>query len=167
MVEENLKKEEDHGKVLMEWVFPEHEKKERGPLWYLIGITVLAVTVVISFVSGNFLFAVFLILFALIIFLDIKRPTLEVDFKICEEGIVLGSRFYEWSEINNFSLVYRPPEVKNLYLELDKKLSPEISISLEEQDPVKVREILNDYLEEDLERKDESFFDRLSRWLKI
>lgn len=167
MVEENLKKEEDHGEVLMEWRFPEHEKKERGPLWYLIGITVLAVTVILCFISGNFLFAVFLILFALIIFLDIKRPTLDVDFKVYEEGLKLGSRFYEWSEINNFSVVYRPPEVKNLYLELDKKLSPEISISLEDQNPVKVREILNDYLEEDLERKDESFFDRISRWLKI
>lgn len=92
---------------------------------------------------------------------------MEVDLKIFEDGLMIGLNFYEWSEIKNFRLVYRPPEIKRIYFDLNNVLAPEISAPLEEQDPIEIRKILKNYLEEDLDRPEETLIDRLNRWLKI
>jgi len=158
---------EDHGQILLAWNFPEHVQYQRDKSWYIISGCVLLLFVLYSLFTANFLFALFLILFGLIVFLHSKRSPLEVEFKIFEDGLIVGSKFYEWTEIKNFHLVYRPPEVKRLYFDLKKVLIPDISVSLENQNPLEVRKILKKYLDEDTERTEETIIDRLSRWLKI
>jgi hypothetical protein len=161
------KKEPDYGEIFLQWSFPEYNQQEKSRSWYIKAGIIFALILIYSFITANFLFTLFIILFGFILMLSFKRTPLEIDFKICEDGIVLGSHFYEWPEIKNFRLVYRPPEIKKLYLDLKNNFSPEISIFLQDQDPVKVREILQEYLEEDLERKEETIFDHINRWLKL
>lgn len=160
-------KKEDHGQILLNWKFPEYTQHQRGPLWYVVVGLVFTFVFVYSFLTANFLFIVFLILFGLIIFLHFKRVPMEVNLKIFEDGLMIGLNFYEWSEIKNFRLVYRPPEIKRIYFDLNNVLAPEISAPLEEQDPIEIRKILKNYLEEDLDRPEETLIDRLNRWLKI
>jgi len=160
-------KEEDHGKILLNWKFPEYTQHQRSPLWYIVVGLIFAFVFIYSFLAANFLFIVFLILFGLISILHFRRVPMEVEFKIFEDGLMLGSNFYEWSEIKNFHLVYRPPETKRIYFDLKNALAPEISAPLEEQEPIEVRKILKNYLEEDLNRAEETLIDRLNRWLKI
>ena len=160
-------KEEDHGQILLDWKFPEYNQYQRGPLWYIVVGLIFTFVFIYSFLTANFLFIVFLILFGLIFFLHLRRVPIEVDFKIFEDGLMIGSNFREWSEIKNFHLVYRPPDTKRVYFDLKNALAPEISIPLEEQDPIKLRKILKDYLEEDLGKPEETLIDRLNRWLKI
>ncbi len=166
MPEDSIKKE-DHGQILLNWKFPEYTQHQRGSLWYIVIGLIFISVFIYSFLSSNFLFIVFLVLFGLIIFLHFKRVPLEVDLKLFEDGLMLGLNFYEWSEIKNFRLVYRPPEIKRVYFDFKSALTPEISAPLEEQDPIEVRKILKRYLEEDLDRPEETLIDRLNRWLKI
>ena len=160
-------KEEDHGQILLNWKFPEYSQQKRSASWYVIVGLIFVSVFIFSFLTANFLFVIFLLLFGLIIFLHFKRTPLEVNFKIFEDGLSLGLNFYEWSEIKNFRLVYHPPETKRIYFDLKNSLAPEISIPLEEQDPIEIRKILKNYLEEDLDRPEETLIDRLNRWLKI
>ena len=160
-------KEKDHGQILSEWKFPEYVQYQRSFSWYLVIGLIFIIALIYSFSTANFLFTIFLILFGLVIFLHFKRVPIEVDFKIFEDGLKLGAKFYEWSEIKNFRLVYRPPETKRLYFDLKSVLTPEISVPLEKQDPLEIRKTLGEYLEEDLEREEETLIDRLNRWLKI
>jgi len=167
MVEKNQKKEQEYGEVLLEWKFPEYEEHKRTRSWYIGMIIVFIFFFLYSVFTNNFLFTIFIVLFAVMSFLHFKNPALEIDVKICEDGILIGKRFYEWLEIKNFRLVYRPPEVKKLYFDPKSSFIPEIAVFLKNKDPLEVRKILKDYLEEDLTRQEENIFDRLNRWLKI
>ena len=160
-------KEEDHGQLLLNWKFPEYTQYQRSPLWYVVVGLIFVIVFIFAFLTANFLFVIFLLLFGLIIFLHFKRTPLEVNFKIFEDGLILGLNFYEWSEIKNFRLVYRPPEIKRIYFDLKNALAPEISVPLGKQDPIEIHKILKNYLEEDLDKSEETLIDRLNRWLKI
>ncbi len=158
---------ENRGQTLLSWNFPEHMQYQRGKSWYIVSGLLLVIFILYSLFTSNLLFTVFLILFGLIIFLHLKRSPLEVEFKIFEDGIMIGSKFYEWMEIKNFHLVYRPPDAKRLYFDLKNVLISDVSVSLEKQNPLEVRKILKEYLDEDTERKEENVIDKLNHWLKI
>ena len=90
-----------------------------------------------------------------------------VSFKITEDGIVINGKLYEYKVIKNFYIIYEPPEVKTLYFEPKSLLSPRIPIALEDQNPVEIRQILRQYLTEDIDREDEPVSDQTSRLLKL
>ena len=80
---------------------------------------------------------------------------------------MIGSKFYEWSDIKNFRIVYKPPEVKRLYIDLKNIFLSDFSVPLRDKNPIEVREVLKDYLKEDLTKEEETLTDRMGRWLKI
>ena len=58
-----------------------------------------------------------------------------VDIELGPEGIKIGQIFYDYDEINNFSVLYKPNQsVKNLYLEMKSSLHPRVSIPLRRLD---------------------------------
>ena len=157
-----------YGRLLLGWTFPEYARHKRSFKWYLLVSLILVSVALYSFITGNFLFVIFLILFAVIIFSSDHRSPSKVSFDIFEDGIKIGeNKFYGWSDIKNFHLVYQPPQVKRLYIDFKNALLPDISIPLGDKNPLEVRKILKEYLEEDLERESESLIDRLNRWFKI
>lgn len=158
---------EEHGNLLLGWSFDEHVKPKRGPGWYVIIGIVFTAGIIYSILSRNFLFTLILILLAFIIFIRQRQTPLKVDLKIFEDGLQLGSRFYEWRDLKSFRIVYEPPEIKRLYFDLRPFLLPDFSVPLENQNPLKLREILKQYLPEDLTKEYETIFDKLNRWLKI
>jgi len=54
-----------------------------------------------------------------------------------------------------------------LYVRFQSGLRPNLSIPVEDQDPVALRAILLKYLEEDLDQRGESFSDGFQRILKL
>lgn len=157
----------DHGKKLAEWKFTEYIKYERSPGRYAgLGIIELAV-MVYSIISKNLLFAVVAILFGFILVLHAKRDPAELSCQIFEDGIQIGSKFYEWDEIKKFRLVYQPPTAKWLYVDLKSVFLTDFSVPLGDQNPLDIRQILKTYLEEDLERQYETLSDRANRWFKL
>jgi hypothetical protein len=117
--------------------------------------------------TANFLFAMIIIIAAVILFLRHNEPAKNIIFTIYEDGIRVGNKFYEFKEIKDFYVIYEPPEVKSLYFEFKSVLQPRLQISLEDMNPIKVREILLDYLEEDLDQENEPLSDGLGRMLKL
>ena len=157
-----------YGKLLLDWTFPEYEHHKRGFKWYLLISLIFLLVIIYSFITGNFLFVVFLIIFAVIIFSSDHRSPRKVSIAIFEDGIKVGeNKFYNWSDIKNFHLVYQPPQVTRLYIDLKNVILSDLSVPLEGKDPLRIRKILKEYLEEDLDREHETLMDRLNRWLKI
>ena len=96
-----------------------------------------------------------------------RNPAL-LRITITEDGIEIGDKnFYKWQDIDKFWIVYEPPAVKNLYLDFKAGLRPSITIFLENQNPLIVRKILLQYINEDTERENETFSDGFSRMLKL
>lgn len=159
---------EEEGKAILSWQIPEHNVYERGKSWYIIFSLVVAALLLYSLFAQNFLFAVITIIGALIILLHDSQDSPYVTFSITDEGVYLGDKFYDFDEFEQFAIVYKPDQgVKNLYMDLKNKLKPMLSIPLENKNPVYIRNVLAEYLEEDTERTDPPFSEEVSRLLKI
>lgn len=167
MPKQTKTKKEEHGKVLASWTFPEFIQYQRGMGWYiiigLVGIGLLIWTIL----TANFLFALIIILVAIITLLHSRRQPAKIAIQITEDGIKVSSKFYEWGDLKNFWIIYEPPEVKTLYINSKSNLTPPLSVPLEEENPVEIRKILLTWLEEDLTQDHESATDQLEKWIKL
>lgn len=166
MVEEKIKAT-DHGEVFFSWQFPEFVQYDRGRGWYLTAGLISLALIIWSVWTANFLFALGLIIIALIVALHENRDPLTVNFEINEDGIKLADKFFEYKEIKDFFIIYEPPAVKDLHFEFDSYLRPRLAIPLQDNDPVEVRAVLLRQLPENLSRQDEPLSDYLARKWKL
>ncbi|KKS33529.1 MAG: hypothetical protein UU95_C0029G0024 [Parcubacteria group bacterium GW2011_GWC2_42_12] len=158
----------DYGKKIVSWKVPEYDKHERGRGWYVISAICGLLFLAYAFFSGNFLFAAIIIIAALVIIMHDGREPIKVDFGITDEGLLVGKRFYDYDEIKDFAIVYKPhQEVKNLYFEFKSLLKPRLSIPLNNLNPLPIRENLLRYLPEDLERTDQPVSEALAKMFKL
>lgn len=158
---------EDIGEVLVDWEFPEYIKRTRSKTWYVVvgGLVVLALIYAIW--TMNILFAVILVLGVFIIAIQHLQPARNVAVSIGEDGIILDESFYPYKVLKNFWIIYEPPEIKYLYLGFKASVRGHLSIPLHDVNPIKVREILLNYIDEDFEKEDEDINETFSRMMNI
>lgn len=172
---------EDNQIQHLAWQVPEYDQKERSRKWYLIAASILIIFLFFCFfeisswklvflgANSNFIFALILILFAIITIInDGQEPNL-VNFEIGPEGITIGKRFYDYDDLKSFSIIYKPKiDFKHLYIDFKNSLTkPRLSINLYDQDPITVRNYLLRYLDEDLERVNPPLSEQLTKLLKL
>ena len=155
------------GRELLSWVVDEFERYERGPIWYAAMILLGMGLLLYAVVTQNFLFAVIILMFAVIIGLSSLREPQKLLFAVTSHGIGIGTRFFHFKEFGSFWILYEPPHVKNIYLEFKQSIRPHLVIPLYEENPLTVREALLQYLREDAEQEDEPLSDTLGRVLKL
>lgn len=155
------------GDVLNEWTFPEFIQHARSRVWYLWFSMAVILSLLYAVWSANYTFAALIVLAAFILVARLRRQPPNVRFALREEGVEVGERFYPWRELKEFYIIYRPPEVKKLYFEFKGALRPPIDISIETQNPIKLRQQLNEFLIENTKREEEPLSDQWSRALKI
>lgn len=158
---------QDPGNVLMQWKFPEYEQYERGKIWYIMAAIISGLFLLFAILDRNFLFALIIIIVDLIILIQANRKPSQLDFKITEKGVVIGESFHPYRDINKFWIIYNPPQSKTLYLNYKPTLRPDITIPLENKNPLKVRDLLLEYLEEDLTKEEDSNSEQIRRILKL
>ncbi|MDP3244136.1 MAG: hypothetical protein Q8M83_00565 [bacterium] len=148
------------------WKVSEYPHYEHGLAWY-VGMGIMTLILLLYAVwTQNLLFAFIIIMFAIVFFLHSGRMPNMLRFSLTEDGVILGEKTHPWKSFNQFSIVYEPPEVKNLYLEFNG-MRPNLAVSLEDSDPGEVRRILLKFLREDVNKTDEPISDWLGRILKI
>lgn len=157
----------EKGNTLLSWHFPEFEKYDRTPTWYIIFFAIAGLLLVYAILTVSFLFAVIIVMCTIIIlFWHRKEPT-ELDINVMEAGIEIGNKFYMYKEIKSFFIIYEPPHVQTLFIQLKTHTKPRISVPLNGQNPVKVRDLLLNFIEEDIDKNDEPGSDFLIRALKL
>lgn len=158
----------NYGQEMFSWLVDEFVKHERNSAWYIKAIIAAFLLLLFSFWTSNFLFAVIIIIFALIVILHHDREPDKVKISLTDQGVIIGQKFYDFDEIKNFSIVYKPDiDAKNLYFEFKNALRQRLSIPLEKENPLPIRENLLKYLPEDKERTDTPLSEVLSKILKL
>lgn len=156
------------GKILAQWTFSEYEKHQRGPAWYVITVGMAVGLIYYAISTANLLFALMILLLAIILFAHHRGEPLTLYCTIYETGVQVGDRYFLWRELQTFAMVYEPPMVKRMYLYPKKALlRHELSIPLQNQNPLQIRSILLDYVAEDLEKDAESPTDTAARVFKL
>jgi len=177
---EDLESNKDYGKTHFSWSFSEFNQYERSKDWYIkVGLVVFGLLMYalldpqislfapyLRFTGPNYLFGFLIILFSLLI-LMYHRNTDTVEFKITEDGVLVNDKLHQYKDIKNFYIIYDPPTVKTLYFEPKSFFNPRIPINLTDQNPVAIRELLKQYLEENVDRENEPVSEQVSRLFKF
>ncbi len=165
---QNNIQEEKYGEEKIRWQVSEHNTYERGKNWFILFSFIVGICLLYSLFSQNFLFAVIIIIAGLTILMHDSEEASMIKFALTDEGVILGKKFYDYDEFENFALVYKPSQgIKNLYFEFKSNITPRLSIPLDDINPVKLHKILSDYVDEDHERTDPPVSEEISRFLKI
>lgn len=157
----------EENRVLYSWTFPEYEKHERSLSWYVLAFFIGSLLLLYSIITDNFLFAVIIIMVAIIIASSFKGEPLEMRFTITDKGIFLNKRFYDYKDLNKFWIVYNAPKIKKLYFEVDNSFHTTLVIPINSVSHLELRDDLGRYLEEDVEKEGEPISEALGRILKI
>ena len=108
----------------------------------MAGISAAAL-VVFALLTANYLFALVIVLFGIVMFMHDMQEPLEVYFALTDTGIILGKKYYRYSELQSFWLIYNPPEVKNLYFTLNGLVKHRLQVPLLDYDPRAIRDHLS------------------------
>jgi len=158
---------DDIGEVHIEWDFPEFIKERKSKLWYLGVAIILVLLLLYSIMTVNYLFVIILFLSVFIIVYQFFQEPRQVNVKIAQDGIIIDNDFYPYKLLKNFWIIYQPPEVKNLYVGFKNNIRKSYSIPLHDINPIKVRDLLLQYLKEDTEKEEEETDDILARAMKL
>ncbi|PIR06723.1 MAG: hypothetical protein COV55_02670 [Candidatus Komeilibacteria bacterium CG11_big_fil_rev_8_21_14_0_20_36_20] len=158
---------EDYGQVFATWEFPEFEKPPRNKWWYLAFAVAAILLLIFAYFSKNYLFAIIIVLFLVIYIINEKKEMATIQTILTEDGILINDKLIEYKDIQNFYIVYLPPEIKNLYLQPKNSLKQRITLPLQQQNPVEIRQILLQYLDEDLAKEDVPNSENISRILRL
>ena len=160
--------EANQDNIIISWLVPEYEKYDRNKSWYIIASIVAIIMFIYAFWTANFLFVVIVVLAATVIILNDGGSPNNLNFAITDDGIIIGKKFIDFDELKNFSIIYKPRQnIKKLYFEFNNALRPRMSIHLDNMNPLKIRDILLNYLQEDLSRENEPFSERIGKLFKI
>lgn len=162
----------------LHWEVPEYTKHEREKSWYVIAGIVFVFLIIFSVYGLKFwqfntaefnpLFLGIIILGGFIMLVTDKEEPKMLPVVIGDEGIQFGVNFYDYDEIRNFSVIYKPKdEVKNIYIEFKSSIKPRLTIPLIDESPIEVRERLLRFIPEDLDRLHPPASEGLAKMLKL
>ncbi len=152
-------------RVLLSWEAREFHHYEKTQNWYITLGVLVALGVTFAIFSKSFITAATFFMIGIIVVIYAQKKPGKATFTIYDRGIENNNKYYPFTQLKDFWIVYRPPEVATLNFQPQRGLF-EIKVELENQDPAHVRSILEQYLTEDKERQ-EDFTDALARRLKF
>ena len=155
------------GDILHAWQVKEYEQHDRSVMWYILMSSISLLLVLYGMFSGNFLFSLVIILAGIIFFIQSNHEPQQVPFFIAELGVGIGNRFYKYSELDNFYIIYRPNEIQMLFIETKSAIRPLLRVPLNDTNPLEIRDTLDNYLDEDFEREQEPLSDAIGRNWKL
>jgi hypothetical protein len=155
----------EHSNTLIDWQGPEYEHYPKEKRWYLIASLILAVIVIYALINNSPIMAITFILIGIVGYIQLEKSPRLLDFKITHDGVMVGKELYDFDNIKSFWIFYEPPHTKILSLRVDALLTPYIHIPVHQIDPVKLREILMEFVPE--KKQQPTLIDTIERVLHI
>ncbi|PKM91771.1 hypothetical protein CVU82_01010 [Candidatus Falkowbacteria bacterium HGW-Falkowbacteria-1] len=161
-------KNDNTEQINLNWEINEFVKHQRSKRWYIIASIITLGLIIWAITDKNYLFALIMILFsALIVFYDSENPK-RIKIELKYNGLFVGQKFYKFESISKFYIIYKPEEnVKKIFFEFKNPINHRLTVPLENENPIMVRNHLLQYLEEDLEKENEPLSEGLSKILKL
>jgi len=146
------------------WRASEFGHFEKGATWYLIVGGATLILFVIAIWQRNFFFGIFIMLAGIMVVASGNRKPAILDYKLTEKGCEVGRGvFYEYGDLENFSLRNRPGQLDELVIKKKTSFNPFLRIPIDSHTAEKARIFLVQKLEE-VEHKD-SFLEILIDFL--
>lgn len=150
--------------AILHWRGPEFEKSDWEKKWYLIATLILAAIILYALFTNSPIMAITFILIGIVGFLHLQKNPRVLDFSIGGSGVIAGDEIYEFGDIKSFWIFYEP-HIRVISLHMKGRLIPHIHIPIHDQDPVKIREVLMDFVPE--EEQELGMVDVIEKVLRI
>lgn len=148
------------------WLAQEFIQHTKSTAWFVV-VTAIGVAFIAFFaLQRDFLTALLFTLMLIFVILFARQKPRELTIKVNARGISIGQSHIPYQQIKSFWLVYQPPDIKTLNIETTAYLNRSLTIQLERQNPIIVRNYLNRFIIEDLE-KSEDLSSQIARTLKF
>ncbi|MBF8281010.1 MAG: hypothetical protein HW383_783 [Candidatus Magasanikbacteria bacterium] len=155
------------GQLFHSWEVPEFERHHHPWWWYAVAGGVLLVGVIYAVITANALFAVIIVLYAIItVYHEIQEPQMG-SFGIMDTGIAVHGKFYPYARINHFWLAYEDGGAKAIYFDVAGGWVPHVKVPLDGADAEDVRATLNQFIAEDTSKESDTIFDRVKKVLRV
>lgn len=151
--EDDLRKIDDDVEdvsTLFAWTAPEHIHQDRGVKWFALfagGITAIAVGFALF---GNFIAALTIGMIGAYMFVVAQHKPSIIRYRLLTEGVALNNTLYHYKHLEAFNIVYEPGNVKTVILRSSRRLVPLIHMEIGSADPVAIRDILVEFVHEDV-----------------
>ncbi len=153
-------------RVVLSWVAPEYIQHQKSARWYQVAGTVVGISMIWTYLSGNWSMSLAILVLAVVYqYLHSYHPPKDIDVIISEMGIRIGEKFYPYSHIKAFWIIYSHG-LRTLNLRLADNFFYDVAIQLNDQDPVTLRQYLVGEIAE-WEGKEERLGDMMLRLLKL
>ena len=155
-----------HGQVQHSFYNPEFLDYERGPGWYLVAGLIAIIIITIGILTRTILLTIAFLLFVATYWLLHHKEANLIETAITRHGVRYGNRFFAFSEIKEFWIIYKPPFVADLKLCFKHKWHPILTIHIFGQDPITLRALLSPHIKE-AKNREETVVDLLIRALRL
>ena len=144
-----------------EWEAPSfyYNPQKKYLAWIIIAL--LAGAGAIIFYRMDALTAIFLILSSVVMALYVNKKPMASKVVVNQAGVMIDNHAYFYKELKSFWLDYNPNGPKELSLEARKWYMPYVKISIENQNPVKLRSLMVKFIAE--KEHEKSLVDLISR----
>ncbi len=156
-----------YGQTIISWHAPEYMKYHKGFYWYLVASTIFLTIIIYGVLSKDVVLSlVFLVLAGVYFLLSRDHPVI-IEHELTTLGVKAKRKFYPYSDIESFYIVYEPPHVTTLNIRIKKSIVNEIVIQLGNSPVDDVREVLFNRGIRELEGQKESISSIFSRILRL
>lgn len=148
--------------VLLSWESLSFERKAKDFKWYIAAAVFVIAVIAFSAWQRDWFFIVIIIIVSAVAFWYLRsiKPQ-KLAYTITPLGVTIGNKVFPYSEIHSYWIIYKPT-VKTLYIALNKRYLPVLTINLGDMDPVAIRTVLSRKIPEQAKR-DENLIDKLIR----
>lgn len=144
------------------WQAPEYLYREKDVSWYWLSIILTALLALISLWQRNFLFLIFLIIAEMMIIFWGKEYPKNIEFKINNKGIYIGSiKYYPYEDLEGYHIMEENDYASELILRTRNRFNPFVKILVANDDIPEIKKFLQNHLNE--VEYDESLNDRISK----
>jgi hypothetical protein len=137
--------------TLLEWYAPEHEYQPKSPKWFMSLAIIITILMGIFLVNGNVIAAITMALVGGLIYVIAQHKPSVMRYRILVEGPAVNDTLYHFKNLDSFNIIYEPGEVKTVILRSKKRLAPLVHLEIGDMDPVVIRDVLLEFLQEDQE----------------
>ncbi len=148
--------------TLFEWHALEHNHHPQtaGPFITLAITTTVACALMLAI--GNIIGALTIGLAGFILFHHAQKPPRMARYRLMVDGVALNNILYHYRDLERFNIIYEPGHTKTIILHSKNHFTPLIHVEIGNADPVFIRDILLEFVREDL-NLEESLADIVAR----
>ncbi len=137
--------------TLLEWRALEHNHQPKSQRWFVVLAAALTTTVVGLVLLGNVIGAITIAFAGGFMYWLAQREPNVMRYRVLTEGIALNNTLYHYQDLEAFNIVYEPGFVKTVILRSKRTFSPLLHMEIGDTDPVVIRDLLLEFIEEDQE----------------